>query len=264
MAVAMYADCVKQLESQGFKNVDDVGVAEKKVAPVSSESAEYRLAMRPVYDGGEYWEYEKSGLQIGAVKSAIETKANVRGMAGYVVSFVENGTQAEQLIDENLNVIETREQGAVSMESSQPIKVFDWPLKVGNKWSTSGKQVFASGEEFKFDMDVEVSDYGKITVPAGTFEVFYIKASGMRGGALAQEIWYSPEIRGVVKRTAYSRNGKLVTELKSYGKNGAPLVRARASNTKSESKLAQLCSELGFVAGTSEYDGCIVKAGRAQ
>lgn len=261
VAVAMYADCVKHLEAQGFQKVDDIGEKSRQVLPVKMEDAEYSVAMRPVFEGGEYWEYHETGARSGIYKATVKGKEVARGSAAYLVSINDIGIQ---VLDSDLNMVEVRENGSVALEMQPSMKIFAWPLKVGQTWNASGIRTTASGDSLKFDMDVTVADYGLVTVPAGNFEAFYIKAQGTRGGALAQEVWYSPEVRNVVKRIAYFREGKLVDELISYGTNGQPAPVRKKIITKSENDVAVLCAELGFSMGSPEYKNCTLKAEKIQ
>jgi hypothetical protein len=61
----------------------------------------------------------------------------------------------------------------------------------------------------------EVKGYGKVKVPAGEFDAFYI-LSRSDYGARVTELWYSPEIKYYVKGVTYTNSGKTVEELKSY------------------------------------------------
>ena len=109
-------------------------------------------------------------------------------------------------------------------------------------------------------MEVEVLDHGYITVPAGRFEVFYIKARGAYGGALAQEVWYSPEVRNAVKSVGYFPNGKIVSELVSFGVKSRVVEKREVELTEAQRKAMRFCTELGFTEASPQYTECVSKA----
>lgn len=57
------------------------------------------------------------------------------------------------------------------------IKVIEgeiWPLKVGRKWRYSVKGSRDSGRSWSYQMDCEVKNQVRVSVPAGSFDTYYI------------------------------------------------------------------------------------------
>ena len=83
-----------------------------------------------------------------------------------------------------------------------------YPLKVGNKISTSHAGRSSRGYQYIVDNFTEVKGIEKVTVPAGTFETFVIdtEMSNRPYWEGQNTCWYSPVIGYCVKRKWKSSN----------------------------------------------------------
>jgi len=98
------------------------------------------------------------------------------------------------IYDMNLNWIGSSEDGK-ELESAEPcIRVFDWPLKVGKKWSNDYiSQQYSEGfRPSRSKRSVQIQTYEEVTVPAGTFKTIRIQAG-------EETFWYAPSIGWTVK-----------------------------------------------------------------
>ena len=77
----------------------------------------------------------------------------------------------------------------------------EWPLKVGNRWRTPYVWMQQDGQEYELWEEYTIFAYGEVTVPAGTFMAYKIGLTGVSYPGYYTELWYAPEVRGVVKRS---------------------------------------------------------------
>ena len=61
----------------------------------------------------------------------------------------------------------------------------------------------------------EVKGYGKVKVPAGEFDAYYILGRSDYGARI-NELWYSPAVKNYIKGVLYTNNGKIIEELSSF------------------------------------------------
>jgi hypothetical protein len=218
VALGIYADCMSRMEATGYKEIGNVPV-ESKVQQIAGIDVATKVAFRPVLQLGEYWYYDIVRSPHPGTRrhtERVEKKDLFRNTSAYVMK---SDTGGHTMIrDENLNLIEVHENGQVTLENIPVMRMYSWPLKVGDKWNTSGVRNSKTDIGFEYNMDVEVKGYGYVSTPAGQFEAFYITARGANGGALASEIWYSPTVRGPVKLVNTFREGVVESQLTEHGR----------------------------------------------
>jgi hypothetical protein len=94
----------------------------------------------------------------------------------------------------NLNWIGSFADGK-ELESAEPcIRVFKWPLRVGEKWD-SGYTLrdYSQGIHVSTSkVAMNIQTYEEVTVPAGTFKALRIQAG-------VETFWYAPCVGWVVK-----------------------------------------------------------------
>ncbi|WP_339918375.1 hypothetical protein [Yeosuana marina] len=99
---------------------------------------------------------------------------------------------------------------------------YDWPLKVGKKWTYEQTWENNEGTTGKTSQDVEVVSYDEVTVAAGKFMAYKIEYKGRitnsRGfdGKLEDIWWYAPTIKTYIKHTQDDGEGLYVNELIRY------------------------------------------------
>jgi len=77
----------------------------------------------------------------------------------------------------------------------------EWPLKVGNRWRTPYLWIGQDGQEYELWEEYTVFAHEEVTVPAGTFMAYKIGLTGASYSDYFTELWYVPEVRGVVMRS---------------------------------------------------------------
>jgi hypothetical protein len=105
-------------------------------------------------------------------------------------------------------------------DSSVGLKRLEFPMKVGNRWtSNQDLKSRSTGRILFYENTFTVEEYSEVLTKAGTFKAFKIVWDQTRGGnnpwvgrAL---LWYSPEVKAIVKTDGDARwfHG---TELESY------------------------------------------------
>lgn len=97
---------------------------------------------------------------------------------------------------------------------------FEWPLEVGKSWKRQHQvKIHASGATLPMDLHHTVEAYEEVTVPAGTFKAFRVKAIDTLGNESLN--WFSPDLRLFVKRDMVRTEknqqgtGRRIIELKS-------------------------------------------------
>jgi hypothetical protein len=98
----------------------------------------------------------------------------------------------------------------------------EWPLKVGNRWRTHYLWMQQDGQEYELWEEYTIFAYEEVTVPAGTIMAYKIGLTGASYPSYYTELWYAPEVRGVVKRSqryvgdSPASSFAFVSELASY------------------------------------------------
>lgn len=99
---------------------------------------------------------------------------------------------------------------------------YDWPLKVGKKWTYEKNWTSQDGTTGKQSQDAEVLSYKEEKVGAGTFMAYTIQYKGKitnsRGySADTDEIWlYAPKVKNFIKLTQKQSDFLYVEELIEY------------------------------------------------
>lgn len=106
--------------------------------------------------------------------------------------------------------------------SQSPTPRYDWPLKVGKKWTYEQSWQSQDGTEGKTSQVAEVLSFRKEKVAAGVFSAYQIRYKGKitnsRGySANTEEIfWYAPALKNFIKLTQIQDDYKYVEELIEY------------------------------------------------
>lgn len=107
----------------------------------------------------------------------------------------------------------------ISAQYDPSLKTLSFPLQVGKKWNaTADKMLFANGKHGKFVLKGEVVALEKITVPAGTFDVYKVVLTldatttdeNANIGNTIETHWYAPAVKNDVKyENIFSRDGRV-------------------------------------------------------
>lgn len=91
-----------------------------------------------------------------------------------------------------------------------PLQNFPAELQIGKKWTGVGRMTF-NGQTSDFYYDYHITKRETITVPAGTFDTFYIDAVGWNrtfGSRLKLGLWIVPGLNFPVRREYIVRNNR--------------------------------------------------------
>ena len=80
----------------------------------------------------------------------------------------------------------------------EPPIAYDWPLEVGKSSVRQYQYITGQGETMPLEYKMQVEAFEDVTVPAGTFKAFRIRASDNLGNSSTE--WYSPDLKLWVKR----------------------------------------------------------------
>jgi hypothetical protein len=134
------------------------------------------------------------------------------------------------------------------------MKLVEWPLRVGAKWSQAINLETADGRVMNLTTRVDVVSYESVETRAGSFMAYKVVASA--NGSKFMEYWYSPEVRNTVR--VWERTGlfsSVTTELIDYERTNQPVVETEELKLASVSKneFGSGCSQdlpNGFVANS--------------
>jgi hypothetical protein len=174
-------------------------------------------ANHPVLVMGSMFTYQDTTLSGGKTYSVttimvVEGKKEFEKKVAYWIEVKRKRENYFNIYDMDLNWIGQFAEGK-RLQSAEPcIRVFKWPLRVGEKWSSEYTlRDYSRGVHLHpSKVAVNVQTYEKVTVPAGTFDTLRIQAG-------EETFWYAPSIGWVVKEQIGSsgKNGWLL-ELEEY------------------------------------------------
>jgi hypothetical protein len=96
------------------------------------------------------------------------------------------------------NLLETARGGVVERTADPAWPYYSFPLEVGKRWRREFVSISREGNQtVRHDWEAVVEAVEQVTVPAGTFETFRIKAVSNHGGAREQKF-----VRGRMTRNS--------------------------------------------------------------
>jgi hypothetical protein len=173
------------------------GYIGSKNSGVSSNLIGEKLDHPPVLVVGSIFIYQDTNLSEGKIRKvimAVKEKKEFERKPAYWIQVNRERDRYFDIYDMNLNWIGSSEDGK-ELESAEPcIRVFDWPLKIGKKWSSDyiSRQRSEGFRPCRSKISVKIRTYEEVTVPAGTFNSVRIQAG-------EETFWYAPLIGWAVK-----------------------------------------------------------------
>lgn len=171
----------------------------------------------PVLVMGSMFAYRDTNLSDGKIHKVttvmvVEEKKEFEKKTAYWIDVSREGENYFNIYDMDLNWIGQFGEGK-KLQSAEPcIRVFKWPLRLGEKWSSEYTlRDYSRGVHLHpSKVAVNVRTYEEVTVPAGTFNALRIQAG-------EETFWYAPSIGWVVKEQigSYDKDGWLL-ELVEY------------------------------------------------
>lgn len=191
-----------------------VGIILAAAAP-TLRGADAPTAEAPKFSAGEEWHYSN-----GAVFRIEATEADQT-----VTSLEFPGNRCpgcRQYRNQNLTVVSIVDKaGAPIADASIGLKTLDFPLEVGKTWESN--QILpelSTGRLIPYENYFKVEGYGDVKTKAGVFKAFKIGWRQESKGAYRwtgnATLWYSPEVRTIVKREAHTSGWFKDSELVSF------------------------------------------------
>jgi hypothetical protein len=124
----------------------------------------------------------------------VEEKKEFEKKMAYWINVRSKKDNYFNIYDMDLNWIGQFGEGKKSQSAEPCIRVFKWPLRIGEKWSSEYTlRDYSRGVHLHpSKIEVNVRTYEKVTVPAGTFNALRIQAG-------EETVWYAPSIGWAVK-----------------------------------------------------------------
>lgn len=213
-AMVYYADASRPLPAD-MQETEKIRVAQSLQAQAAP------VAPRPSFLPGYWWRVQKSNESTPTTRR-FERMERCR-IGECLVVAGNNGTTT--ILTENYETVEERTPKSV-FRANPPMKVVEWPLRVGAKWSQVIRLELADGRVTNLTTRVEVVGYEPVETKAGSFLAFKVVASA--DGIKFMEYWYSPEVRNEVRR--WERTGlfsSVTTEILDYQQTNEPVISTK-------------------------------------
>ncbi len=118
--------------------------------------------------------------------------------------------------------VETKHANGTWLRFDPPLRLMQWPLRVGSSWSDTTEAASSSGTKQRLRYKGDVVAYEVVRVPGGSFMAFKIVLTF--NGIRFRETWWAPETRTSVRSVVYDDRGRAMTtaELVDYQKSDEP------------------------------------------
>jgi hypothetical protein len=178
------------------------------------------IAPRPSFLPGYWWRVQASN-QPKPITNKYVRKTTCSVGDCYIVEWESGAT----LLNEDYAVVEIRLEKGEYVRMSPPMKLIEWPLRLGKEWSQELTIENHKGQKSTVSLKVEVVAYEPVTVQSGSFMAFKLIFS--LGGTKIQEYWYAPEVRNLVRLITHTGLFQTVSsEMIEYQKTDEPVVKA--------------------------------------
>lgn len=169
------------------------------------------LAERPVWTPGDSWTYRAVNGSYTFEQKFVGETTFENQPALHVVSGRYN-TYFSKDFGFIARVLNSRVVRRMTPPTDRP-----WPLKVGTTWYWSGtwEDTERTLQRYTYRDAWTVERYEEVTVPAGTVKAFKIVRRVVDGNAY-DELWFSPQVKSIVKSRGSSAAGTYDEELVSF------------------------------------------------
>jgi len=209
-AMIYFADQSRPLPS----NLTEVKIAVRSRAEQSVLAPE---GLRPSFSPG-FWVRVKESNRFTPTTNTF--KGTTPCMIGECL-VLESDAGSTSLISRDYGMVETRTSNGATVRFNPPLRLIQWPLKVGSTLSYMTTIETSPGTKIPTRVTGSVVSYESVTVPAGTFMAFRLIVS--LNGRRFLETWWAPETRTGVRSIATDqRQGEIVTELIDYQRSDDP------------------------------------------
>lgn len=210
-AMIYFADQSRALPSS-LREVESAVITRAEQAKLAPEG------LRTSISSG-YW------VQLKVSNRATPIRATFKGTTPCVIGecrVIEYDNGDSVLVSSDYEMVETRTtSNGVTMRFNPPLRLVQWPLKVGSTLSYMTTIETSQGAKIPTRVTGNVVSYESVTVPAGTFMAFRIITS--LNGHRFQEIWWAPETRTAVRVITIDPSQKeIITEVTDYQRSDDP------------------------------------------
>ncbi len=180
----------------------------------ASEQSIPTSAPLPSWERGYEWKFRwTSPNGAGTFVWSVVREEVIAGVPHYVVR---TGTREIYYTKAEFAWLMERVEGAVETRASSAECRFEWPLVVGKEWEQRYTwENLAERRTQERHRRYRVEAVESVTVPAGTFQAFHVRAADGSGNFVG-EYWYSPEIKWIVKDRWTVSRGVQDRELLEY------------------------------------------------
>ena len=209
-----WRECInKAREDQARRGVAAVPAAVSEAVQVSAARGSVTA---PIWKVGDEWAFRSdtpSGL--GTFVWEVDRIESLAGMPHYVIKA---GTRRIYYRVDDLALAREEVDGRIVREITP--STWRWvafPLAVGASWTVKyheERPVDRQSDEIERTCKVEAEE--AIAVPAGTFQTFRVACRNTRNDAWVTTIWYSPQVKQMIREESAVTGGKRVRELMTY------------------------------------------------
>lgn len=213
MAFNAWNECIQKARAEQGRT--RTGTAAMPPAPSGQVVAPHDMAT-PVWKIGDEWAYrydQPSGS--GTFVWSVDRIEALGSEPHYVIK-----TGTREILYRVSDLAFTQER--VGGEVVRQVTPSDWrfvafPLSVGRSWNMKyheTRPVERQTEDIERACQAEAEE--SVSVPAGTFRTIRIVCKNMRNGAWVLTVWYSPDIRHMVREESAVIGGRRMRELLAY------------------------------------------------
>jgi len=154
----------------------------------------------PIWNAGDSWRYQYDNgreweLKVLGIEDFQKTQI-------YIVEDVYGGYKKGFDIKTLQYIVDIAPNGRKIVPMTDWALSFDFPFYVGKKWSKMVGGKDAAGSQRDYLYAYKVVSFENITVPSGEFKAFkieFLQEDYLMSGAIKMYIWYSPEVKMIVK-----------------------------------------------------------------
>jgi hypothetical protein len=209
-----WRECIKKArEDQARRGVAAVPVAVTEAVQVSAARGP---VMVPHWKVGDEWAFRFDGPSgLGTFVWEVDRIETLGGVPHYVIK---TGSRRIYYRVDDLGLTREEVEGKIVREITP--STWRWatfPLTVGASWTAKyheDRPVDRQSDEIERTCKAEAEE--AIAVPAGTFQTFRIACRNARNDAWVTTIWYSPQVKHMVREESAVTGGKRVRELLTY------------------------------------------------
>ena len=209
-----WRECIRKArEDQARRGLGPVPAA---TATTVQGAAAVGPIMAPVWKVGDEWAFRSeapSGL--GTFVWEVDRIQAVAGVQHYVIK---TGSRRIYYRVEDLALTREEVEGQIVREITPSTwRWVNFPMTVGSTWTVKyheDRPLDRQSDEIERACAVEAEE--SLTVPAGTFQAFRVVCRNTRNDSWATTIWYSPQVKQMIREESAVTGGKRIRELLTY------------------------------------------------